>query len=87
VFVADINLADITALPIDRSLAHFDTLKLAGWRGEVAAKIVKEIRERLNFLVDVGLNYLTLIARPIRCPAARRNASVWPARSVPAWSA
>ncbi len=60
VFVADINLADITALPIDRSLAHFDTLKLAGWRGEVAAKIVKEIRERLNFLVDVGLNYLTL---------------------------
>ena len=33
---------------------------LAGWRGEIAAKIVKEIRERLRFLVDVGLDYLTL---------------------------
>ena len=60
VFVADINLADITAQPIDQSLQHFNTLQLPGWRGEVAAKIVKEIRERLNFLVDVGLNYLTL---------------------------
>ncbi len=60
VFVADINLADVTAQPIDQSLAHFDTLTLPGWRGEVAAKIVKEIRERLHFLVDVGLNYLTL---------------------------
>ena len=60
VFVADINLPDVTALPIDRSLAHFNTLQLPGWRGEVAAKIVKEIRERLHFLVDVGLNYLTL---------------------------
>ena len=36
------------------------TLKLPGWRGEIAAKIVKEIRERLRFLVDVGLDYLTL---------------------------
>ncbi|MBR0345601.1 MAG: excinuclease ABC subunit UvrA, partial [Rudaea sp.] len=60
VFVADSNLSALTALPIDRSQAFFDTLKLAGWRGEIAAKIVKEIRERLKFLVDVGLDYLTL---------------------------
>ncbi|TXI72261.1 MAG: excinuclease ABC subunit A, partial [Dokdonella sp.] len=60
VFVADINLADVTAQPIDQSLAHFSTLTLPGWRGEAAAKILKEIRERLHFLVDVGLNYLTL---------------------------
>ncbi len=50
----------LTALPIDQSLDFFKTLKLAGWRGEIAAKIVKEIRERLHFLVDVGLDYLTL---------------------------
>ncbi|MEO7431571.1 MAG: excinuclease ABC subunit UvrA [Dokdonella sp.] len=60
VFVSDRNLPALTALPIDQSLAFFKTLKLAGWRGEIAVKIVKEIRERLHFLVDVGLDYLTL---------------------------
>ncbi len=60
VFVGDRNLPVLTALPIEQSLAFFKTLKLAGWRGEIAAKIVKEIRERLHFLVDVGLDYLTL---------------------------
>ena len=60
VFVADRNLPTLTALPIDQSLEFFHGLTLAGWRGEIAAKIVKEIRERLRFLVDVGLDYLTL---------------------------
>src|SRR5689334_2453130 len=60
VFVGDRNLPVLTALPIDQSLDFFKTLKLSGWRGEIAAKIVKEIRERLHFLVDVGLDYLTL---------------------------
>jgi excinuclease ABC subunit A len=60
VFVGDNNLPTLTALPIDQSLGFFETLKLVGWRGEIAAKIVKEIRERLHFLVDVGLDYLTL---------------------------
>jgi excinuclease ABC subunit A len=60
VFVSDRNLPALTALPIDQSLDFFTAIKLAGWRGEIAAKIVKEIRERLRFLVDVGLDYLTL---------------------------
>ncbi len=60
VFVGDSNLPTLTALPIDQALAFFKTLTLAGWRGEIALKIVKEIRERLHFLVDVGLDYLTL---------------------------
>ena len=60
VFVGDRNLPTLTALPIDQSLDFFHKLKLAGWRGEIATKIVKEIRERLRFLVDVGLDYLTL---------------------------
>ena len=60
VFVDGQNLPALTALPIDRSLAFFATLKLPGWRGEVATKIVKEIHERLTFLVNVGLDYLTL---------------------------
>ncbi|MBU6247068.1 MAG: excinuclease ABC subunit UvrA [Xanthomonadaceae bacterium] len=60
VFVADHALPSLTHRSIDDTLAFFETLTLAGWRGEIAAKIVKEIRERLTFLSDVGLNYLTL---------------------------
>ncbi|MFY2764262.1 excinuclease ABC subunit UvrA [Arenimonas sp. MALMAid1274] len=60
VFVAERNLPQITQLPVDESLAFFSGLKLSGWRGEIATKIVKEIRDRLRFLVDVGLDYLTL---------------------------
>jgi len=60
VFVADKPLPEVAMLPIDASLAFFDKLALPGWRGEIAIKIVKEIRERLGFLVDVGLDYLTL---------------------------
>ena len=60
VFVGERNLPALTAQPIDAALDFFKTLKLSGWRGEIATKIVKEIRERLHFLVDVGLDYLTL---------------------------
>ncbi|MGN6729843.1 MAG: excinuclease ABC subunit UvrA [Rhodanobacteraceae bacterium] len=60
VFVGEKNLPHLTALAINDTQAFFDGLKLAGWRGEIAAKIVKEIRERLRFLIDVGLDYLTL---------------------------
>ncbi|HXD35376.1 MAG TPA: excinuclease ABC subunit UvrA [Rhodanobacter sp.] len=60
VFVADHALPSLTSRSIDDALAFFADLKLAGWRGEIAVKIVKEIRERLTFLNDVGLNYLTL---------------------------
>lgn len=54
------NLSEITALPVVESFAYFSKFKLKGKRGEIAEKIVKEIQERLEFLVDVGLNYLTL---------------------------
>ena len=60
VFVGDHNLPDVARLPVDESLAFFAGLTLPGWRSEIAAKIVKEIHERLRFLVDVGLDYLTL---------------------------
>lgn len=60
VFVAERSLPQISALAIDEACAFFADLVLDGWRGEIAAKIVKEIRERLDFLVDVGLDYLTL---------------------------
>ena len=60
VFVAERAMPSIVVLPIGEALEFFSGLELPGWRGEVAARIVKEIRERLGFLVDVGLDYLTL---------------------------
>lgn len=60
VFVAERSVADIVILPIDAALRFFEELSLPGWRGEIASKIVKEITDRLRFLVDVGLDYLTL---------------------------
>ncbi|MEO5628374.1 MAG: excinuclease ABC subunit UvrA [Thermomonas sp.] len=60
VFVADKPLPEISTMPIDAALAFLGSMTLPGWRGEIASKIVKEIRERLSFLVDVGLDYLTL---------------------------
>ncbi|MFK7957612.1 MAG: excinuclease ABC subunit UvrA [Lysobacterales bacterium] len=60
VFVGDNNLPTMTRLPVGQALSRFEALKLKGWRGEIADKIVKEIRERLSFLVNVGLDYLTL---------------------------
>jgi excinuclease ABC subunit A len=54
------NLADIARLPVGQACAYYEQLKLAGARGEIAEKILGEIRARLGFLVNVGLEYLTL---------------------------
>jgi excinuclease ABC subunit A len=60
VFVEDQPLHQLTNLPIKQALAFFQHLQIPGQRGEIAAKINKEIQERLEFLVNVGLDYLTL---------------------------
>ncbi|MGJ0486819.1 MAG: excinuclease ABC subunit UvrA [Methylomicrobium sp.] len=60
VFVEDLPIHHLTRFPIRKALAFFHELNLPGKRGEVAAKIIKEIQERLEFLVNVGLDYLTL---------------------------
>ena len=60
VFVGKSNLPSITQQSIAQTLDHFNALKLKGQRATIAEKILKEIRARLQFLVDVGLNYLSL---------------------------
>ena len=60
VFVAERGLAEITRLPVGEALSFFETLDLPGQRGEIGARIIKEVAQRLHFLVDVGLDYLTL---------------------------
>ena len=60
VFIENKNLSELTALSIEQVYDFFKQLKLPGNRGEIAAKINKEIVERLGFLVNVGLDYLSL---------------------------
>ena len=60
VFLAGRNLPAVTRMSIERAYHFFHDLVLPGWRGEIAAKIRKEVCERLNFLNNVGLEYLTL---------------------------
>jgi excinuclease ABC subunit A len=60
VFVAERSLPETAHMTVGAALEFFSSLNLAGWRGEVATKIVKDVAQRLRFLVDVGLDYLTL---------------------------
>ncbi len=60
VFIAGLNMPAITSMPVGRAREFFNDLRLPGWRGEIADRIQKEIGERLTFLVNVGLDYLTL---------------------------
>jgi excinuclease ABC subunit A len=60
VFVAERSLPETAHMTVGTALEFFSSLSLAGWRGEVASKIVKDVAQRLRFLVDVGLDYLTL---------------------------
>jgi excinuclease ABC subunit A len=60
VFINEETLPELTSLPIGDALTYFEGLALEGKRGEIAERVVKELRLRLEFLVNVGLDYLTL---------------------------
>ncbi len=60
VFIGDTSLPELTDRSVDDAFTYFSKLELPGRRGEISDKILKEICARLQFLVDVGLNYLTL---------------------------
>jgi excinuclease ABC subunit A len=60
VHISGRSIQDLSALSVTRAREFFAGLALPGWRGEVATKIVKEIGDRLGFLSNVGLGYLTL---------------------------
>jgi len=60
VLIKNKGLPDITSMPIGESYGYFEKLKLTGAKGKIADKILKEILARLGFLVNVGLEYLTL---------------------------
>lgn len=60
VFIKNRDLPSMVAMPVGEARDYFEKLKLPGRQGKIADKILKELRDRFTFLVDVGLNYLTL---------------------------
>ncbi|MDX5300038.1 MAG: excinuclease ABC subunit UvrA, partial [Gammaproteobacteria bacterium] len=60
VYIEKETLPDITRMAVGEACRYAEHLQLPGRRGEIAEKILKEIRQRLQFLVNVGLDYLTL---------------------------
>ena len=60
VFIQNKNLSDLTKLTIDQLYDFFNCVELDGKRGQIASKILKEISQRLHFLINVGLDYLSL---------------------------
>ena len=60
VFIGDLNLPKLTVWSIGEALDYFDKLEFNGQKAQIAEKILKEVRDRLGFLVNVGLNYLSL---------------------------
>ena len=63
VYLAGRTLPEVSALPVAEARAFLAGLSLPGRRGEIATRVLKEVNERLRFLVDVGLDYLTLDRR------------------------
>lgn len=60
VFIAGKNISEVTALTIEQALDFFRSLKITGNAREIADKILKEVYDRLTFLINVGLDYLSL---------------------------
>ena len=60
VFINDKILPDISAMSVSYALNYFENITIKGWRSKVAERIIKEIKNRLSFLNNVGLNYLSL---------------------------
>ncbi len=74
VFIDGRSVPEVSSLSVEKALEFFGQLKLSGWRGEIAVKIVKEIGDRLGFLGNVGLG-LSHLEPQRRHPLGRRGAA------------
>lgn len=80
VTVGGMNIYEATNMSIVRFKEFMDGLKLTPMQETIGASILKEIRARICFLIDVGLDYLSLSRATGTCPAERPSASAWPPR-------
>ena len=60
VFINDLTLPQISKMSVEMAKEYFEKITINGWRATIAEKITKEISSRLNFLSDVGLDYLSI---------------------------
>lgn len=60
VFIEDTTLPEVVEMSISDAQSFFNSLSLVGQKAQIAEKVMKEIHDRLNFLINVGLNYLSL---------------------------
>ena len=81
------SIAEIAALSIGEANQFFRDMQLTGRDQVIAERVLKEVHARLGFLVDVGLDYLSLDRAAATLAGERRSASDWPRRSGPASSA
>ncbi|OOK66362.1 uvrABC system A domain protein [Mycobacterium kansasii] len=79
------SIAEVCELSIAECADFLQRLTLGPREQAIAGQVLKEIQSRLGFLLDVGLEYLSLSRAAATLSGARRNASGWPPRSVPAW--
>ena len=82
VTVGGLNISQLTEKAIRDTLAFIDVMELSEREHMIAERLLKEIRARLGFLVDVGLDYLSLGRAAGTLAGARRSGSAWPRRSA-----
>lgn len=77
------NIAEISDMPVSELLPFLEKLELTDKEKIIADQILREVKSRLTFLSNVGLEYLTCPGERLPCPAVKPSVSVWPPRSVP----
>jgi excinuclease ABC subunit A len=87
VLIGGRSIADVSRLAIADAARFFEDVDFTARERQIAERVIKEINARLGFLLDVGLDYLSLDRPAARCPAVRPSASASPPRSGRAWSA
>jgi len=85
VTIGEKNISEVTALSIEKLQKFLQELHLTETQQMIGGQILKEIRARIQFLMDVGLDYLTLARATGTLSAARHSESVWRPRSVQDW--
>ncbi len=85
VAVGDKNIDQLTRMSIQELLDFFDNIELSPKQKMIGSQVLKEIKARLQFMVDVGLDYLTLARSASTLSGGRHSASGLPPRSAPAW--
>ena len=79
------SIAEVSALSVAQCALYLNSLTLGAREEAIAGRVLKEVQARIRFLLDVGLEYLSLARAAGRSPVARRSGSDWRRRSGRVW--